>query len=151
MALTTAAMGQEVVLDPATPPIEQMTAHVAATLPEFFDNAFDETGAGLPEAQMLFALPVGQSADGREFIWVTEIARVEGGYVGALTQASSYIPVLTEGERVVMPEHRIADWQVAAPDGRVWGQLTTRYMSAVQDRPEFLDGLREEIFPPHWE
>ncbi len=145
------AHAQAAVLLPGEEPLDMVYRLLDATLPTFMDQAFDESGAGHPNAQLLFAFRSPPNSPHAEFLWVNQIRReADGQFHGVLINGSSTNPNLPAGTPINVSEVAVADWGFVSPDGRRWGYISARAQAIAQDNPAFLDSLMPDILPPEW-
>ncbi len=145
------AHAQAAVLLEGEEPLDMVFRLLDATLPTFMDRAFDESGTGHPNAQLLFAFRSPPESPNAEFLWVNQIRRdADGLFHGHLITGSATNPNLPAGTPISVSEVAVADWGFVAPDGRRWGYLSARAQAIAQNNPEFLATLMPDILPPDW-
>lgn len=106
-------------------------AQAQETLPLFLANALDGEQIGLPDAGVKVAIPTISRA-GQEHIWVTPFRLWEDGTLtGFLANAPNDLGPLREGDRVDFTADQISDWSLFTPDGKMWGNYTSRVMYAA--------------------
>lgn len=128
-----------------------MTAAVAAarkSLPAFLEAMLDAQGYGPDGGYLKVGFAVEDPAIGVENIWVGPFRRLGNNrFVGLLANEPQAMPGLHNGDRVEFTQKMIVDWNLAAGDGRFWGDYTTRVvvsrLPADQARP-----LRKRFIEP---
>ncbi len=98
------------------------------TLPLFLANALDAEQVGRDGTGVKVAIAT-VSRDGYEHIWVTPFRLWEDGSLsGFLANAPNDLGPLQIGDRVDFTQSQISDWSLFAPDGKMWGNYTSRVM-----------------------
>jgi uncharacterized protein YegJ (DUF2314 family) len=125
------------------------------SLPRFLTEALGPDGQSLDGT----AIKVRLEADGsvpemtHEIIWVGPFARVDGAYAGLLANEPQALGGLKAGDRVDFTQDQIVDWSFSGPDGKLYGNYTTRVMlpHLSADEAAWLnDALSELAVPDFW-
>lgn len=100
------------------------------SLPDFLASKIDANGAAIDGAMVKVAFPVtrdGQSGD--EVIWVGPFGRDDDGFSGLLANEPVDMSGAA-GDTVAFSQDMIRDWMYRGPDGKLYGNYTTRVMLA---------------------
>lgn len=107
-------------------------ATAQATLPVFLARATDAEGYGADGALVKVAF-IDDYGD-PEIIWVGPFLWDRGdGFAGLLANEPRALGNLRGGDRVDFTRDMIRDWSWTGPQGRLWGNYTTRVMLAQMD------------------
>jgi uncharacterized protein YegJ (DUF2314 family) len=128
-------------------------AQAQASLPLFLANALDGEQVGRDGTGVKVAIAT-MAGTGDEHIWVTPFRMWEDGTLsGYLANAPVDLGPLRQGDRVDFAQTQISDWSLFAPDGKMWGNYTSRVMHAAGafgDTP-FDDIFTAEPVPLDWQ
>jgi uncharacterized protein YegJ (DUF2314 family) len=127
-------------------------AEAQATLPLFLGNALDAEGIGRDSAGVKVAIPTVQNA-GHEHIWVTPFRLWDDGTLsGYLANQPNDLGPLREGDRVDFTQSQISDWSLFTPEGKMWGNYTSRVMydAGVFGNTPFDDLFMANPVPAEW-
>lgn len=105
-------------------------ADAQETLPLFPTHALDIEKIGRDGTSVKVAMPTADGA-GHEHIRVTPFRMWDDGTLsGYLANAPVDLGALQQGDRVDFTTFQISDWSLFAPDGKMWGNDTSRVMFA---------------------
>ncbi|MCU0802970.1 MAG: DUF2314 domain-containing protein [Rhodobacteraceae bacterium] len=107
-------------------------AEAQRTLPLFLANALDAEQIGREGAGVKVGMPTvtGTRMD-TEHIWVSPFRLwPDGTLSGYLANEPVDLGPLREGDRVDFAQAQISDWSLFSPDGKMWGNYTSRVMHA---------------------
>lgn len=113
----------------------EMNAAMAAanaSLPAFLANNTSTDGASLNNTGVKVAFET--TNDGNEIIWVNPFEWDGGTQMsGLLSNQPNYLGDLNVGDRVEFTTDMVRDWSLITPDGKMWGNFTTRVMIPMLD------------------
>ncbi|KPP92088.1 MAG: hypothetical protein HLUCCA08_07135 [Rhodobacteraceae bacterium HLUCCA08] len=128
-------------------------ATAQATLPVFLARTTDAEGYGVKGASVKVAFP--DDFGGAEVIWVGPFLWDRGrAFAGLLANEPRALGDLRAGDRVAFTTDMIRDWSWTGPQGRIWGNYTTRVMLEQMDdttRAELGAVLSPAPVPPDWQ
>jgi uncharacterized protein YegJ (DUF2314 family) len=103
-------------------------AKAQATFPTFLSNATEGNGAGFDNATLKVAFPVA-GVNSAEVIWVSGFQQVSTNeFKGFLANQPNAMDGLNAGDQVTFTADMVRDWSLAAADGQLFGNYTTRVM-----------------------
>jgi uncharacterized protein YegJ (DUF2314 family) len=110
------------------PVMNAAIAQARVTLPLFLANAVDAERFSLPDAGVKIGIPT-VTQSGEEHIWVSPFRIWEDGTLsGFLANAPADLGPLREGDQVDFIVPQISDWSLFTPEGKMWGNYTSRVM-----------------------
>ena len=137
------------------PEMQAAMAEAVRTLPRFLVDALGPDGVSLEGIAVKVSLVSDRTVPGMtdEIIWVAPFARLDGGFAGLLANEPQALGGLKAGDRVDFNQSQIVDWSFAGPDGKLYGNFTTRVMLphlSPADRASLTEALSETAVPDFW-
>lgn len=115
-------------------------ADAQSGLTSFLDNALDADGNGLPGTGLKVGLPKVTGDGGLEHIWVGPLRYFGNGtFAGILGNEPNWLGDLRAGDQVDFDISQISDWSFFGPDGKLYGNYTTRVMLPQMDKSTAAD------------
>ncbi len=122
-------------------------AEAQASLPRFLQ----ETLGRAVDATVKVAFQTFPRDVGNEIIWVRDISqRADGSFTGFLDNAPVNLGDWREGTQVQFTQEMIEDWSLVSPNGRLWGNYTTRVIAAMPGNGYLWDYMEPSPLPPGW-
>jgi uncharacterized protein YegJ (DUF2314 family) len=157
LSLVPAAQAQDPIVQFADDDPEMVAAmdEAVQSLPRFLTEALGPDGQSLDGTAIKVRLDADGSVPGmtHEIIWVSPFARLDGGFAGLLANDPQALGGLVAGDRVDFAQDQIVDWSYSGPDGKLYGNFTTRVMvpHLSADEAAWLnDALSELAVPDFW-
>lgn len=136
------------------PVMNAAMAEARETLPLFLENVVDAEGYGQQGTYLKVAFAVNSAQMDNEIIWVGPFADWgDGTFAGLLSNEPVAMPSLRAGDRVDFTRDMIRDWSYRSPDGKGYGNYTTRVVAEQlpkADRDQILSSLSPDPVPAAW-
>jgi uncharacterized protein YegJ (DUF2314 family) len=125
------------------------------SLPRFLTEALGPDGQSIDGTAIKVRLEADGSVPGmtHEIIWASPFARMDGGFAALLANEPQALGGLKAGDRVDFTEDQIVDWSYSGPDGKLYGNFTTRVMVphlSADEAAWLKDTLSELAVPDFW-
>ena len=157
LALTPVARAQDPIIQFAgdDPEMQAAMQEAVRSLPRFLSEALGADGVSRDGMAIKVELQADGSVAGmtEEIIWVAPFARIDGGFAGLLANEPQALGGLKAGDRVDFSQEQIVDWSFPGPDGKVYGNFTTRVMLphlSDDERATLTEALSELAVPDFW-
>lgn len=124
--------------------INAAKAEAKNSFPLFLGQATDADGVSVGNAAVKVAFEIKPPEPGLEVIWVAPFVAYDANtFAGLLANEPNDMPGLSAGDAVRFTADMVADWSWTGPDGKLYGNYTTRVM--LPQLGASADALRERL------